>query len=169
VHDEESGSVTPRPAVPPRDDAAAVPPISVSWRVPGRILVSKLVAFAVVVLLGLLLAQDPLGLGLTAVAAVAVGAYALRDILAPVRLAADREGLTVVTGFASRRQIPWRDVERIRVDRPVRAGLRAMLNAEHTALLEVDTGSSLHLFGASELGVPVEEAVETLRHFRTGH
>lgn len=135
---------------------------------PGRILVSKLVAFAVVVLLGLLLARDPLGLLLAAVAAVAVGSYALRDILAPIRLAADREGLTMVTGFASRRQFPWRDVERIRVDRPVRGGLRAMLNAEHTALLEVDTGSSLHLFGASELGAPVEEVAETLRHFRTG-
>lgn len=136
---------------------------------PGRILVGKLVAFAVVVLLGLLLARDSPGLGLAAVAAVAVGAYALRDILAPVRLAADREGLTVVTGFAGKRQIPWRDVERIRVDRSARVGLRAMLDAEHTALLEVDTGSSLHLFGASELGAPVEEVAETLRRFRTGH
>ncbi len=162
--------MTPRPAVPPPDDAAAAP-ISVSWRVPGRVLVSKLVAFAVVALLGLLLAQDPPGLGLAAVAAMAVGAYALRDILAPVRLAADREGLTLVTGFAGKRQIPWRDVERIRVDTgAARFGLRAMaLDADRRALLEIDTGSSLHIFGASELGASVDEVAETLRRFRTGH
>lgn len=143
--------------------------MSVSWRVPGRVLVSKLVAFAVVLLLGLLLARDSPGMGLAVIAAVAVGIYALRDILAPVRLAADREGVTVVAGFAGRRQIPWRDVERIRVGRSARVGLRAMLDADRTALLEIDTGSSLHLFGASELGAPVDEVAETLRHFRTGH
>jgi hypothetical protein len=143
--------------------------MSVSWRVPGRVLVSKVVAFAIVALAGLLLARDLFGLGLAAAGAVAVGTYALRDVLAPVRLAADRDGLTVVTGFASKHQIPWRDVERIRVGRPVRSGLRTMLDAQSTALLEVDTGSSLHLFGASELGAPVEEVAETLRHFRTGH
>ncbi len=169
VPDEKSRPVTPRPAVPPRDDPAVTQPTSVSWRVPGRVLVSKLVVFAIVLMLGLLLARDPLGLWLAAVAAVAVGIYALRDILAPVRLAADREGVTVVTGFAGRRQIPWRDVERIRVDRSARVGLRAMLEAERTALLEIDTGSSLHLFGTSELGAPVDEVAKTLRHLRTGH
>lgn len=169
MRDEESGPVTPRPAVPPRDDLVAVPPSSVSWRVPGRILVGKLAAFAVLVVIALLRSGDPLGLGLASVGAVAVGIYALRDILAPVRLVADQEGLTVVTGFAGRRQIPWRDVERIRVDRGARSGLRSrMLDIDRSGLLEIDAGSSLHLFGAAELGAPVEEVAETLRRFRTG-
>ena len=34
------------------------------------------------------------------VVAVGLAVYGLRDLLAPVRLAADGDGLTVVTGFA---------------------------------------------------------------------
>ncbi|HEX6074684.1 MAG TPA: PH domain-containing protein [Micromonosporaceae bacterium] len=124
-------------------------------------MIGKLGAAVVLAVVGPLLVRDRPGLILILAAAVAVGTYALRDILAPVRLAADGEGVTVVTGFATKRRIPWRDVERIRVDERRRFGLRS-------ALLEIDAGSSLHLFGASELGTPVEDAAEALRHLRTG-
>jgi hypothetical protein len=136
-------------------------PTSLSWRVPGGVLIGKLAATGVLVLVGLLFAGDRPGMILALVAAAAAGAYAVRDILVPVRLAADGEGLTVATGFVGTRWIPWRDVERIRIDERRRFGLRSML-------LEIDADASLHLFSASELGAPVEDVAEALRHIRTG-
>ncbi|HEX2416502.1 MAG TPA: PH domain-containing protein [Micromonosporaceae bacterium] len=161
MHEDDSGHVVPRPAVPPSDQPAGAVPTSLSWRVPGGALIGKLAATIVLALVGLLFISDRLGVVLALVAATAVGAYAVRDILAPVRLAADGDGVTVVTGFVGHQWIPWRDVERIRIDDRRRLGLRSML-------LEIDTGSSLYLFSASELGAPVEDVAEALRHIRTG-
>lgn len=89
--------------------------------------------------------------------AVAVGlaVAALRDLVVPVRLAADATGVTVVTGFAGRRRLPWSDIERIRLDERRRLGVRAQL-------VEVDVGETLHLFSTYQLSAPCEDVVEEL-------
>ena len=78
-----------------------------------------------------------------------------------VRLAADAEGVTVREGLAGRRRIPWRAVERVRVDSRDRLGLR------QTAL-EIDEGSTLHLFTAADLGADPHEVAAALAQLRTG-
>jgi hypothetical protein len=87
--------------------------------------------------------------------------WALRDLIVPVRLAADPTGITVVTGLARRRHLAWAQIERVRVDRRERRGLR-------TELLEIDAGDSLHLFSLHDLGVPPEEVATALTSLRTG-
>jgi hypothetical protein len=95
------------------------------------------------------------------VVAAGLAGFALRDVIAPVRLAADGHGVTVVTGFAARRQIPWSKVERVRVDTRKRLGRRA-------ELLEIDADDVLHLFSAAELSAPCDEVAAALSTLRTG-
>lgn len=122
----------------------------------------KLAGTGVFALLALLFASEPDRAGLALIAAALLSVLALRDILAPVRLAADGDGLVVVTGFARRRRIPWSEIERVRVDERKRLGLR-------TEMLEVDTGTTLHLFSTYELGARCDEVADALRTLRTGH
>lgn len=122
----------------------------------------KLAGTGVFALLALLFASEPDRAGLALIAAALLSVLALRDILAPVRLAADGDGLVVVTGFARRRRIPWSEIERVRVDERKRLGLR-------TEMLEVDTGTTLHLFSTYELGARCDEVAAALRSLRTGH
>ena len=96
---------------------------------------------------------------LVGVAAVVLAAWGLRDVLAPVRLAADAEGVTVVTGYAGRRRIPWTDVERVGVGEHRSLGLR-------TPILEIDTGATLHLFSRHDLGAPPEDVERALTALR---
>jgi Bacterial PH domain len=96
---------------------------------------------------------------LAGVAALALGAYGLRDLLAPVRLSADAEGVTVVSGYAGHRRIPWPEVERVGVGEHRSLGLRS-------PVLEIDAGESLHLFSRYDLGAPCEEVAETLAGIR---
>jgi Bacterial PH domain len=96
---------------------------------------------------------------LAAVGALALATYGLRDLLAPVRLAADTEGVTVVSGYAGHRRIPWREVERVGVGAHRTLGLR-------TEVLEIDTGESLHLFGRHDLGAPCDEVERVLLTLR---
>ncbi len=146
----------------PHDDAGQPSQSTeLSWRVPNGMIAIKIVGLVGFILGAVLLARDPAGVAITAAAVLVVGAYLLRDLLAPVRLAADPSGVTAVTGFAGRRHIPWRDVERIRIDERRRLGARS-------ALLEIDTGSSIYLFGTSDLGASPEEVADALRRFRTG-
>lgn len=98
---------------------------------------------------------------LALIAAVALAVFALRDVVAKVRLAADRDGVTVVRGFAGHRRIGWAEVERLRLYESRRYGLT-------TRLLEIDTGDTVHLFSTHDLGVPPEEALEELRAIRFG-
>jgi len=91
---------------------------------------------------------------LAGLAAAALLGWATRDVLVPVRLAVDPEGLTVVSGFAGRRRLPWSQVAEIRVDQRTRLG-------RSNAALEVDAGETLHLFGRFDLDAdPVEVAAE---------
>src|SRR3954452_10979666 len=103
------------------------------WRVRRAFLVLKIVATLVLATVTVLSLGDPRGAILAGAATVALAVLALRDIIAPVRLTADGEGLVVVKGFAGSERLPWRTIERIRVDRQTRFTSR-------TELLEIDTG-----------------------------
>jgi hypothetical protein len=132
-----------------------------SWRVERRRPMSRVAAAILAVIGTLILARDgsqyAAGLALAAV----FGALAARDLLVPVRLSADPEGLTVLTGLARQRRIPWRDVERIHVDTRNRLGLRQ-------SALEIDEGGSLHVLDGSDLGADPLDVAATLTQLRTG-
>src|SRR4051794_21604261 len=109
--------------MPDEGDPTGQPvPAERSWRGNGRLTVVKFVAAAVFLLVSLLFLGDPVGLAVSLVTAVALVGFATRDLLAPVRLAADADGVTVVTGFNGRRRVPWAHVERVRLDERRRLG-----------------------------------------------
>ncbi|MFG1915038.1 PH domain-containing protein [Micromonospora sp. NPDC048898] len=127
------------------------------WRVPASLPAAKLAGAVLLVLLGLLFADDdPVRLVLAVLAAAALATWAVRDLIAPVRLAVDPAGLTVIRGFAGRQLLPWPAIEAITVDRRPRLGLTS-------EVLEIDAGVSLHLFGRYDLGATPEEVAVALR------
>ena len=124
--------------------------------------VAKLLGAVAIVALVLAFGRDdPVQWFLAAAVGLGLAGWALRDLIAPVRLAADPDGVTVVVGFAGRRRLAWSDIERVRVDRRDRLGLRA-------ELLEVDAGDYLYLFGRYELGAEPEEVLASLQALRSG-
>jgi PH (Pleckstrin Homology) domain-containing protein len=130
------------------------------WRVRPVLPIMRLLgAVAVVGLVVVFGREDPVQWFIGIVAAAALLGWAGRDLITPVRLSADTSGITMVTGFARRRHVAWPQIERVRIDRRERLGLRSHL-------LEIDTGESLHLFSAHELGVDPEEAAEALNALR---
>ncbi|MER7333459.1 MULTISPECIES: PH domain-containing protein [unclassified Micromonospora] len=130
------------------------------WRVPATLPALKLAGAVALLALALLLDEgDPVQLGLAVVAAAALAGWAARDVVAPVRLAVDPEGVTVVQGFAGRRRLPWSAVERVTVDRRARLGLTS-------EVLEIDAGESLHLFGRLDLGAEPADVAEALHEAR---
>ncbi|MFC0533006.1 PH domain-containing protein [Phytohabitans kaempferiae] len=132
---------------------------ALSWRVPWKVPAAKLGVAAGILAIGLLFADgDVVRLVLAAVVAAALAVWAARDLLAPVRLAADPAGVTLVAGFAGRRRVAWSRIERVRVDSRPRLGIRS-------EMLEIDAGESLHLFSEYDLGAPpadVAAALESL-------
>ncbi|RKN46214.1 PH domain-containing protein [Micromonospora endolithica] len=130
------------------------------WRVPAVLPVAKAGGAVVLVAVGLLFADgDVVQLVLAVLAAAILLGWATRDVLAPVRLAADPEGITVVRGFAGRRHLPWSAVEAVTVDRRARRGLAG-------EVLEIDAGDSLYLFGRIDLGADPVEVAEALHAIR---
>ncbi|MGC4880084.1 PH domain-containing protein [Micromonospora sp. DT43] len=130
------------------------------WRVPASLPAAKLAGAVLLVALGLIFADgDPLRLVLAALAAAALAGWAVRDLIAPVRLVVDPAGLTVIRGFAGRRRLPWPEIEAITVERRPRWGLTS-------EVLEIDAGESLHLFGRYDLGTNPEEVAAELRAAR---
>ncbi len=140
---------------------AGADPHGVQWRVPHRVLALKLAGTAAFLLAAVVLRGSPPSAVVALAAAAVLSVLAIRDVAAPVRLAADESGVTIVSGYAGHRRLPWADIERIRVDRRRRRGPRA-------DLVEIDTGEKLYLFGASELGAPCGEVVDALRALRAG-
>ncbi|MGV9776860.1 PH domain-containing protein [Streptosporangium sp. NPDC003464] len=131
------------------------------WRVRRDLLVLKAVAalaFAVATVLSI---GDPRGMILAGAATLMMATLALRDVLAPVRLSADGEGLVVVRGFAGLQRVPWSAVERIRVDTRTRF-------ASRTGVLEIDTGEAVFVLSQFDLGAPCQEVADELCSFRTG-
>ena len=130
------------------------------WRIKPVLPVTKgMGAVAVLVLAAAFAGRDSIRWALAAVVSVTLAGWALRDLVAPVRLAADATGVTVVTGFARRRHLPWSQIERVRVDRTTRRGLRS-------EVLELDAGESIYLLGAHELGALPEEVAAALSDLR---
>jgi len=134
------------------------------WRVSPALPLLKFTAVVVLVVLAVSARKDTEWLLLAGVAAVGFAVYGLRDVLAPVRLSADETGVTVVTGYARRRHIPWAAIERIGVREQRSLGVLSQL-------VEIDAGESLHLFSRYDLGAPsaeVAKALMALRH-SAGH
>jgi hypothetical protein len=127
----------------------------VRWRVPVRIAIGKLVVAAVLVVLAAVAATGPWQVGLAALAVAGVVAWALRDLLVPVRLAADGGGVTLVAGIGRRVRLSWSQVDRVRVD-----------TRRRSKLLEVDTGETLHLFSRYDLDADLEEVARRLEAMR---
>jgi Bacterial PH domain len=123
--------------------------------------VAKLLgAVAIVVLVLAFGRNDPVQWFLAVAVGLALAGWALRDVVAPVRLAADPDGVTVVVGFAGRRRLAWPEIERIRIDRRDRLGVR-------TELLELDAGDSLYLFSRYDLGAEPEDVLASLLALRS--
>lgn len=130
------------------------------WRVPATMPVLKFAGVVALMVGGFLLADgDPVRLALAVIAATGLAAWGARDLVAPVRIAADADGVTVIVGFAGRRRLPWREIEQITLDRRLRRGVRS-------ETLEIDAGSSLHVFGRYDLDAPAEEVAAALQAAR---
>jgi hypothetical protein len=130
------------------------------WRIRPVLPVTKaLGAVAVLVLVFAFGRRDPVQWVLAGAIAAGLLGWALRDLLAPVRLAADPSGVTVVEGFARHRWLSWAKIERVRVDRRERLGLA-------TAMLEVDADEALYLFSMHDLGADPHEVLVALEEFR---
>jgi hypothetical protein len=130
-------------STPPHE--AAPTPDRVEWRVRPAATVLKGVGAVAFVGAGLWAGRtDRVGLAIGLAGAVVLAALALRDLVLSVSLAADREGVTV-RGLLGHRRVPWSEVERIRVDRRSRRGIRS-------ELVEIDCDTELHLFGRTQLG-----------------
>jgi hypothetical protein len=119
----------------------------------------KLAGAAAFGLLAVVFGDEAVRLIPAVAAALGLVAWAVRDLVAPIRLAADPSGVTIVTGYAGRTTLPWERIERIRVDARARLGL-------HTETLEIDTGDTLHLLGPYELGAPPSEVATRLESLR---
>jgi hypothetical protein len=153
------------PAMPeePQPRSAAVPPEapvdSVRYRVDSRLTALKAAGFVIFVLAALVLHADRPSLAFTSVAALVAGVYALRDVLVPYRLSADRDGVSVISGYAGTRRLAWSEIERVRLDERRRLGTRS--NS-----LEIDTGDYLYLLSPYDLGADPADAVEALDRLR---
>ncbi|GIJ47287.1 hypothetical protein Val02_41730 [Virgisporangium aliadipatigenens] len=133
----------------------------VEWRVNPGVAWTKAAGAAAFAMLAVALGRTDRGaLFMLALGAVVLGLIAARDLLVPVRVAADPTGVTVATGFAGRRHIEWSEVEAVRVDERARLGIR-------NQLLELDTGEQIYLYGERELGAPCAEVAARLEQFRT--
>lgn len=119
-------------------------------------------AVAVLVLVFAFGRDDPVQWVMAAAAAIGLAVWSLRDLVAPVRLAADREGITVVTGFAGRRRVPWADIEHVRLDRRDRLGITS-------EMLEVDADDALFLFSMHDLGADPHDVLPVLADLRAAH
>jgi PH (Pleckstrin Homology) domain-containing protein len=129
------------------------------WRIKPVLPVTKLLGAVAVIVLAATFGRDPVQWFAAIAAAIGLSAWALRDLIAPVRLAADTQGLTVRVGFAGRRRLPWAQVERVRLDRRDRLGVK-------TELLEVDADDNLYLFSVHDLGAPPDAVLPELLALR---
>ena len=126
------------------------------WRVPVAVPSAKLVIAGVLVVATVTIARDLVGAVLGLLVAAGLGASGLRDLLVPVRLAADDAGVTVLAGLTGRRRrYPWDGVERIRVD-----DRRRLLG--RSTMLEIDVDSDLYFLSRYDLGAHPAEVAEEL-------
>jgi hypothetical protein len=132
---------------------------SVSYRVDRRLLAVKVAGAVVFLLAALAFHDDRPTLAFTGLATAVLVVYALRDVIAPVRLAADRDGVTVVSGYAGHDRLAWGEVERVRLDQRRRLGTRSNL-------LEIDAGERLYLLSSYDLNAHPQDVAEALDRLR---
>ncbi|GLW08389.1 hypothetical protein Misp01_35190 [Microtetraspora sp. NBRC 13810] len=132
------------------------------WRVQQKLVVVKAVGLVAALALTALSLDDRRAVVLCGAAALVLAALLVRDLLVPVRLAADEDGLVVINGFAGRKRIAWSDVERVKVDVFHRYGRRW----EH---MEIDTGTGIHVLGSASLGTSCTEVAAELRSMRAAY
>jgi hypothetical protein len=147
----------------PADSAGPAVPERARWRVSPGLLWFKVAGAVILTLVAAysaLAGHDPLQVLVAGAAAVGLAAFALRDLLAPVRLEADADGVTLVAGFARRVRLSWSHIEAVRVDARSRYGIRS-------AHLEIDAGETLYIFGANDLGAAPEEVAPVLDALRS--
>jgi Bacterial PH domain len=130
-------------------------PTELIFRVDRRLTMLRIGGFLVFALAAAFEA-DPVRRAFALIAAAVLAAYGLRDLLAPVRLSADAEGVTVITGYAGHRRLPWGEIDKVRLDERRRLGTRS-------ELLEIDTGDNLYLLSTYDLGVRCWDAARQLR------
>jgi hypothetical protein len=131
------------------------------WRIKPVLPVTKgLGAVAVIVLVLAFGGRDPVQWAVAVALAAGLAVWTVRDLIAPVRLAADADGITVVAGYAGKRRLAWPLIEHVRVDRRDRLGIR-------TELLEIDCDDNLYLFSMHDLGAHPESVLATLQQLRT--
>lgn len=138
------------------------PPSQHEWRCPHSHVKLKIIAGLVLAMITAASLGNPTQMTIMGLGTAVLLVLALRDVIVPVRLAADAEGIRVVRGFATLDRVAWADIERIRVDTRIRL-------SSTSRLVEIDTGETLYLLGASELGAPVDEVVQTLLRMSETH
>ena len=112
-------------------------------------------ASAVVLLTAAFLGSDLPGRVLTGPVRRAAVAVLARDVLLRPVLSADGAGLTVVSGVR-RVQVPWGEVERLRV-----------VTDRRTPMLEVDLGETVLVVPRGRLDQPLDEVLDGLRALRS--
>ncbi|GIH13144.1 hypothetical protein Raf01_13160 [Rugosimonospora africana] len=142
-----------------RDGEPPAPVDSLSYRVDGRLLAVKVVGFVIFALVALGFHEDRATVAFAGLAAVILGVYALRDVIAPVRLFADGEGVTVVSGYAARHRLSWDEIEQVRVDQRRRFGTRSNL-------LEIDGSEQLYLLSSYDLSAHPQDVADALDRLR---
>ncbi|MFC4909978.1 PH domain-containing protein [Actinomadura gamaensis] len=125
------------------------------WRVPPAQTALKVAATVVIAVSAPFYATDVQAAFLIGVAVVGGAVFSLRDFLAPVRLEADREGLTVVRGYARKVRLGWSEVVAVRVDERKRL-------LSKTVLLEIETADDLVMLSRFDLGADVRDVAEAL-------
>lgn len=126
------------------------------WRIKPVLPVTKLLgAVAVLVLVFAFGRDDAVQWSLAAAISAGLAAWAVRDLIAPVRLAADAEGITVIAGYARRRRLPWEQIAAVRLDDRDRLGVR-------NEMVEIDADDALYLFSIHDLGAEPREVLAVL-------
>jgi hypothetical protein len=144
----------PEPHRGPAQGVGHGPDGSVFFRVRTGVIAGKFAAAAVLVVVALTAGRG-FGLWLGLLAAALIAAYGLRDVLGRERLRADATGIRIGTGFSGHRDLPWSQVERVKIDQRLRLGIR-------TDMLEVDAGEELYLFSRYDLGAEPQDALDAL-------
>lgn len=117
-----------------------------------KVPVAKLAVGLVVLAVALLSGPTVAGVVVAGLILLLLAGWAARDLLVPVRLAADPHGVTVVTGLATRQTLDWSQVRRVRVDARRRS-----------RMLEVDSGETLYLFSRYDLDADLDQVADQLR------
>ncbi|MFG1606988.1 PH domain-containing protein [Actinoplanes sp. NPDC049265] len=130
------------------------------WRIKPVLPVTKgLGAVAVMVLVTAFGRDEAVQWVLAGAVTIGCALWALRDLVAPIRLAADAAGVTVIAGFARRVWLPWAQIDRVRLDRRERLGIA-------TQLLEIDADEALYLFSMHDLGTDPHDVLAELERLR---